>query len=83
MCECEWVCVKYKEPDKKTGIDESWSASSVDSLAVKQSNLQGIAAAAEAAAAASHIKAFVFPSGAFKDPPFRAQQEEKVVPPKR
>lgn len=67
------VCVKYKKPDKKTEIDESRSESSVDSLAVKQSNLKGIAAAA------SHIKAFVFLSAAFKEPPFRGEQEQKVV----
>lgn len=48
------------------------SESSVDSLAVKQSNLKGNAAAA------SHIKAFVFLSAAFKEPQFRGEQEEKV-----
>lgn len=64
--------MKYKKPDKKTETDETRSESSVDSLAVKQSNLKGIAAA-------SHIKAFVFLSAAFKEPPFRGEQEEKVV----
>lgn len=64
---CVWVavCVKYKKPDKKTEINERRSESSVDSLAVKQSNLKGIAAA--------HIKAFVFRSAAFKEPPFRGE----------
>lgn len=67
------MCVKYKKPDKKTEINESRSESSVDSLAVKQSNLKGIVAAA------SHIKAFVFRSAAFKEPPFRGKQEAKMV----
>lgn len=59
VCVCACVRVRYKEADKKTAIDESCSACSVDSLAVKQSNLQGIAAV--------HIKAVVFLSRAFKD----------------